>query len=224
MAPLAALAVALGTSATAGAVGAALAVAARGRLLALAGGAAAETALADGVALVLLTLGAAVAAWYAVTGLLVAVCVGGRLVGRAWQGGDRLVRRRGAPLLRRLVAVTAGAALSGALAVSTTAAADVPDDLRWAPRPAATAAAEPAPAPAATAEPSPQAPSVHVVVAGESLWRIAEQHLAARGDPTHPAAVATAWPAWYAANRDVVGPDPDLIHPGQVLTPPGASA
>lgn len=27
-------------------------------------------------------------------------------------------------------------------------------------------------------------------------------------------------PAWLAANRAVIGPDPDVLHPGQVLTVP----
>ena len=29
------------------------------------------------------------------------------------------------------------------------------------------------------------------------------------------------WPRWYAANREVVGADPDLLVPGQQLAPPG---
>jgi outer membrane biosynthesis protein TonB len=57
------------------------------------------------------------------------------------------------------------------------------------------------------------------VRAGDTLWEIAAAHLpAGSGD----AAVAAAWPRWYEANRDVIGPDPDVIHPGQVLTAPGA--
>ena len=34
------------------------------------------------------------------------------------------------------------------------------------------------------------------------------------------AAIAREWPRWYAANRAVIGADPDLIVIGQVLTPP----
>lgn len=62
------------------------------------------------------------------------------------------------------------------------------------------------------------APAGTVVVRrGDSLWVIAARHLPAR---TGHAAVARAWPRWYAANRDVVGSDPDLIRPGQRLRAP----
>ena len=36
------------------------------------------------------------------------------------------------------------------------------------------------------------------------------------------AEIAQAWPAWHDANREVVGPDPDVLLPGQVLRPPRA--
>jgi LysM repeat protein len=36
-------------------------------------------------------------------------------------------------------------------------------------------------------------------------------------------AVPGGWPALYAANRRVIGPDPDVIHPGTVLKVPGAA-
>ena len=60
-----------------------------------------------------------------------------------------------------------------------------------------------------------------VVQPGDSLWALAEQGLAARGhaDPSD-AEVAQAWPAWWSANREVVGDDPDLLHPGTTLLPP----
>lgn len=56
----------------------------------------------------------------------------------------------------------------------------------------------------------------HVVVPGDTLWSLTRGWL----DDPDDAAVAAAWPALYDANRDVVGPDPDLIHPGQELTVP----
>jgi nucleoid-associated protein YgaU len=65
----------------------------------------------------------------------------------------------------------------------------------------------------------PTAATTVSVRAGDTLWEIAAAHLPAGSDD---AAVAAAWPRWYEANRDVIGPDPDLIHPGQVLTAPGA--
>lgn len=55
-----------------------------------------------------------------------------------------------------------------------------------------------------------------VVTAGDSLWSIARSRLS---DPSD-AEIAASWPRWYAANRAVIGADPDLIHPGQVLLAP----
>lgn len=56
-----------------------------------------------------------------------------------------------------------------------------------------------------------------VVRRGDTLWGIAARHL---GEHATDQDVAEAWPRWYAANRDVIGPDPDLIHPGQRLVVP----
>lgn len=60
-------------------------------------------------------------------------------------------------------------------------------------------------APGAT-PPARHTPSV-TVVRGDTLSAIAEAH-------------GTAWPALYRANRDLIGADPDLIHPGMQLTLP----
>jgi nucleoid-associated protein YgaU len=56
-----------------------------------------------------------------------------------------------------------------------------------------------------------------VVLRGDSLWSIAARHL---GPDATTAQIAAEWPRWWSANRDVIGPDPDLIHPGQRLQPP----
>jgi hypothetical protein len=56
-----------------------------------------------------------------------------------------------------------------------------------------------------------------VVTRGDTLWAIARRAL---GVGASDAEVARAWPRWYAANRDVIGPDPDLLRPGQVLRSP----
>jgi LysM repeat protein len=61
-------------------------------------------------------------------------------------------------------------------------------------------------APAKTADPATK----YVVQSGDTLSGIAVA-LAVRG----------GWPALYAANRRVIGPDPDVIHPGTVLMLPG---
>lgn len=52
---------------------------------------------------------------------------------------------------------------------------------------------------------------------GDSLWSIAERHLPP--DATD-AQVAHAVTSWYSQNREVIGDDPDIIHPGQQLREP----
>ena len=59
--------------------------------------------------------------------------------------------------------------------------------------------------------------SVHVVASGQSLWTIAASTLGADSSAT---TIATETSRWYERNRTVIGPNPDLILPGQVLTPP----
>jgi hypothetical protein len=59
-----------------------------------------------------------------------------------------------------------------------------------------------------------------VVRPGDSLWSIAATEL---GPNATAEAIAARWPAWYAANRQLIGPDPDLILPGQVLRTPAAA-
>lgn len=56
-----------------------------------------------------------------------------------------------------------------------------------------------------------------VVHRGDTLWSIAARHL---GHDPSDAQIARAWPAWFDANRDVIGDDPDLLLPGQVLRAP----
>jgi nucleoid-associated protein YgaU len=58
-----------------------------------------------------------------------------------------------------------------------------------------------------------------VVRRGDTLWDITARHL---GPDAGAGEVAAAWPRWYAANRAVIGADPDLLRPGQVQTPPAA--
>ncbi len=68
----------------------------------------------------------------------------------------------------------------------------------------------------------PSAPAVRVLTVrpGDTLWSIARGGLSA--DATDRA-VAAAVTALYAANRQVIGDDPDLIFPGQRLTAPGGA-
>lgn len=62
-------------------------------------------------------------------------------------------------------------------------------------------------------------PAEVVVHRGDTLWGIVARHL---GPQASDAEVARAWPQWYAANRRVIGDDPDLVKPGQVLHAPGS--
>ena len=61
---------------------------------------------------------------------------------------------------------------------------------------------------------SSTAAKVYVVVAGDSLSKIAKHHL---GD-------ASAWRRIYEANKATIGDDPDKIFPGQKLKLPGGGA
>jgi nucleoid-associated protein YgaU len=56
-----------------------------------------------------------------------------------------------------------------------------------------------------------------VVRRGDCLWSLAARSL---GSHATAAAVAAAWPRWWAANRAVIGTDPDVLHPGERLRVP----
>lgn len=60
----------------------------------------------------------------------------------------------------------------------------------------------------------------HVVATGDCLWRIVAARSAAAGTPASDAEVAAGVHDWWTANESVIGPDPDLILPGQVLRAP----
>jgi resuscitation-promoting factor RpfA len=59
----------------------------------------------------------------------------------------------------------------------------------------------------------------HTVRPGDTLWGIAAAHLPPGW--RSPATIDRYWRQLYHANRAVVGPDPDLIHPGTRLRVPG---
>ncbi|MCP9275188.1 LysM peptidoglycan-binding domain-containing protein [Mycolicibacterium arenosum] len=73
--------------------------------------------------------------------------------------------------------------------------------------PAPEAPAEPAPPPPPPPPPAPPAPRTYTVVSGDTLWAIAEKFY---GDGSRYPQIAEASGV----------PNPDLIHPGQVLTIP----
>lgn len=67
------------------------------------------------------------------------------------------------------------------------------------------------------------------VRAGDCLWSLAAHDLVGqdgaarervRRSGPRPAEIAVAWRRWYAVNRATIGPDPGLLHPGEVLRVP----
>lgn len=70
-----------------------------------------------------------------------------------------------------------------------------------------------------TVEQAPS-PDSWLVEPEDHLWGIAERTLSARGLPTDDASVADYWVRLIDANRRLIGGDPDLIHPGQVVSLP----
>jgi nucleoid-associated protein YgaU len=152
-----------------------------------------------------------VAAWLA---LGLAATLLAAVPGSAGRAFDAASRRLLPAALRRLVAGSAGLGLL---------VAPIPATVAWAAPPPAQLAAAALPAPVWPGAPVPHAdpgqpPTVGVrVQPGDSLWLIAARRL---GPTARVSDIAASWPQWYAANRPVIGDDPDLIRPGQHLTPP----
>lgn len=60
----------------------------------------------------------------------------------------------------------------------------------------------------------------YVVAAGDCLWRIARSILIADGLPVTGSATSDLWRSIYETNRELIGSNPNLIFPGQVLDLP----
>ena len=121
----------------------------------------------------------------------------------------RDVRRPGP--VRLLLLAACGVVVLGATAAP--AAADdrrpvAPDSLAGLPLPDR---------PTGKAAPPPYRAAVVRVRPGDSLWAIAEDRL---GRSAAVADIADYWHRIYARNAAVIGPDPDLILPGQLLELP----
>lgn len=69
----------------------------------------------------------------------------------------------------------------------------------------------------AAADPGPE---TWIVEAGDHLWAIAAETVVDRTGQTDDESVHAYWQRLIEANRHVVGDDPDLIHPGQVIELP----
>jgi nucleoid-associated protein YgaU len=163
--------------------------------------------------------------WGAVGLALTAASALPGVLGGAAQTALRVVlpagARRGAAVVLGLGLGVAGPLAATVLPVVAVASAAVPD---W---PVVTAEGEP---PASVPDwpsdavpdwpPAPPA-GAHVVVRGDCLWSIAADHLLHQlGREPTDTEVSTAVRSWWVANAAVIGPDPDLVLPGQVLRPP----
>lgn len=112
---------------------------------------------------------------------------------------------------------------------SATPAASTPAPIpapTGAPAPPPKAPAPPGPAapvrqPAAPVPPGPPGPGARSVLYGvrdgDTMWSITDWALAGRSTP---ARIAASWRQIWDANRKTIGPDPNLIHPGQRLRVP----
>ncbi len=163
----------------------------------------------------LLLAGCAVGALLAAGWLWLGVSV---VTARAWRGRPSATFPGIPEGLLRLVLAGCGVALTGGLALpgaAVSAPALVPttqdrqqDLLHGLPLPDR-AAGRPAP--------HLPRPSVVEVRPGDTLWGLAAHQVPSSADP---AATSEQWHRIYAANRSVIGSDPDLILPGQQLRLP----
>ena len=194
-----------------------------------------DLVLTGGIAAVAVLLGA----WLALWSLISAICVAGAALGHRSRRLEGLIAVRGPALIRRLVAtaigvgltVTAGPAFaasddaSGSSSSSTNLSGQPTaiTGLAWqntSPASGAEGAGVPSSSVPVTSSQEAPAEETVVVQSGDSLWRIAAQHLpdgATRGE------VTAAWPKWYDLNSDIIGADPGLILPGQELLKPAGN-
>lgn len=114
------------------------------------------------------------------------------------------------PVIRRLVLAACGVAL----AATATPALAAPGSDTAQGMPGVVAGL---PYPARAMDQPQQTDRAVVVRPGDSLWAISARRLPAGADD---AEITSAWRELYRHNRDVVGDDPSLIHPGQRLELP----
>lgn len=137
------------------------------------------------------------AAWVVAIGAaaVVETTSAGRLPATVWVGCP--------PSLRRLCLAGLGVALVG---------------VGPAQAPASASAQPPLPVPARPVGSVPTSPKAELVVRpGDTLWRLAADRLRSSATPGEVAALVRDL---HDRNRGVIGPDPDLIRPGQRLDAP----
>lgn len=186
------------------------------------------TQFSSWAALAITSAGALCGGWLSAVTVPLLLMEHGRLGGR-----EARTAARSAPRLWRGIVATA-VGLGGAIGATGGAAYDenaIEDAPAWGASTTIPQVAETASAPAdeasagtrGAAQPQPDdtghgaAADRHRVRPGDSLWRIAASRLP---HGTSDAEITACWRAIYRENRDIIGADPGLIHPGQVLVIP----
>lgn len=146
------------------------------------------------------------------------------LPGRLGQVGRAVADRVTPAVVRRAVITAAGTSILLSPVAAAAAAprtppppsspASVLPPLGWPLDPDVAAGASHGAAP-----PGAQPPTADRVTVrpGDSLWSIAADRL---GGKPSAARIQAEWPRWYAANRRVIGADPNLLRPGTSLYAP----
>jgi hypothetical protein len=170
----------------------------------------------------------------ALAGVLLAC--GAALPGTCGRVSGRLSDAVSPVLVRRLIDLAVGVSVtgsSGLLVAGPALAATVPPPVLAPPeavlqvwpdlaRPGADVPAARVAVPPAS-RPSPTAAAGHTVTvhSGDCLWDLAARALHNGGEPAPaPDQISIVTDRWWQANRLVIGPDPDLLIPGQQLHPP----
>ena len=241
--PIAAVALAVASLVAAAAVGSIFLTSARDAWSAIA--APGPAGPADGILLVVALGGAGLTLWL---GLGTALSALSALPGALGQACGAMAARIAPAAVRKVVAFVLGTALTAALVPGTALArteneaprpavvasaqhdlprvTDLPDaapdaSFRFVSDSLNDTDAAPSPSwsarqPASGVSPTNGRDDV-VVLRGDSLWSIAARHLGPAATNTE---IDAEWPTWFAVNRHVIGNDPNLIKPGQRLSPP----
>jgi hypothetical protein len=146
----------------------------------------------------------------------VAAALGGSLAMSAISAGPS---PQGSPQSSAVSTVAAGSLAPSTAATPAPTSAPSQPTAGWRPAKPDRPAAPPADVGLVSSRPTAgRSPDEEVVVRrSDTLWSIAARHL---GEAAGAAEIAHEWPRWFAANRAVIGADPDRLVPGQRLVPP----